>query len=146
MKSQVNYNVLGEFLEYDDLQLEFDRVTNNIRNIDIDYGIDIIFKYYRKYGFPHYTIREEEKHQHMKKLQKFDVNTILDGDRIIQTMHCLRLAWSYFPHFWNIQCGNAKMTPWDIFHDDDKFKSTIKKTWNDRDWETMHCLNNSITI
>tara|TARA_B100000287_G_scaffold395937_1_gene411179 strand:- start:105 stop:1196 length:1092 start_codon:yes stop_codon:yes gene_type:complete len=135
MKSKVDYDVLDKFTDYDELYLEFERVTNDIRNVDIDYGIDIIFKYYRKYGFPHYTIREEEKHQHMKKLTRFDHNSILDGDKIIQTMHCLRLAWSYFPHFWDVQCGHAKMTPWEIFHDDDKFKSTIKKTWN---WSAKH--------
>ena len=135
MKSQVNYNVLGEFLEYDDLQLEFDKVTNNIDDVDMDYGIDVIFKYYRKYGFPHYTIREEEKHQHMRKLKKFDVDTILDGDKIIQTMHSLRLAWSYFPHFWEVKCGNSMRSPMETYLDDDKFKSTIRKTWK---WELKH--------
>ena len=28
--SKVDYKVLGEFLDYDDLQLEYDRVINNI--------------------------------------------------------------------------------------------------------------------
>ena len=135
MKSQVDYEVLGKFTEYDELALEFHKVTNDVRNYDIEYGVDVIFRYYRKTGFPHYTIREEEKHQHMRKLKQFDHNSILDGDKIVQTMHCLRLAWSYFPHFWNIQCGNAKMTPWEIFHDDDKFKSTIRKCWK---WQLKH--------
>ena len=61
MKSKVDYDVLDKFTDYEELYLEYDRVTNNIDIIDIDYGVDIIFKYYRKYGFPHYTIREEEK-------------------------------------------------------------------------------------
>ena len=87
MKSKVDYDILDKFTDYDELYLEFERVTNDLRNVDIDYGIDVIFKYYRKYGFPHYTIREEEKHQHMRKLTKFDHNSILDGDKIIQTMH-----------------------------------------------------------
>ena len=72
----------------------------------------------------------------MRKLKQFNHNSILDGDKIVQTMHCLRLAWSYFePHFWDVQCGNAKMTPWEIFHDDDKFKSTIRKCWK---WQLKH--------
>ena len=45
-------------------------------------------------------------------------------------MHCLRLAWTYFPHFWEVRCGGAKMSPMEIFLDDDKLKSTIRKTWN----------------
>jgi hypothetical protein len=126
----VNYEVLNKFLDTDTLELEYHRVTNNIKKLDIEEGIAVIFKYYREQGFPHYTIRDDEKYVHMKKLKKFDVNTILDGDRIVQTMHCLRLAWTYFPHFWEVRCGSAKMSPMEIFLDDDKLKSTIRKTWN----------------
>jgi len=133
--TKVDYDVVGEFLDYDDLYLEFDRVTNNIDIVDIDYGVDVIFNYYRKYGFPHYKIREEEKHLHMKKLKKFDINTIIDGDKIIQTMHCLRLAWSYFPHFWEVRCGNSMRSPMETYLDDDKFTSTIRKCWK---WELKH--------
>jgi hypothetical protein len=126
----VNYEVLNKFLDTDTLELEYHRVTNNIKKFDIEEGIVVIFKYYREQGFPHYTIRDDEKYEHMKKLKKFDVNTILDGDKIVQTMHCLRLAWTYFPHFWEVRCGSAKMSPMEIFLDDDKLKSTIRKTWN----------------
>ena len=131
----VNYEVLNKFLDTDTLELEYHRVTNDIRNIDIEYGIEIIFKYYRKFGFPHYKIREEEKYEHMRKLKKFDIDTILVDNHIVQTMHCLRLAWTYFPHFWEIRCGNAKQSPMEIFHDDKKFKSTIRKCWN---WSKKH--------
>ncbi len=126
----VNYNVLNKYLDVDSLDLEYDRVVNDIKNVDIEYGIEVIFKYYRKHGFPHYTIREDEKYDHLKKLRKFNVNTIFEDNKIIQTMHCLRLAWTYFPHFWEVRCGGAKMSPMEIFLDDDKLKSTIRKTWN----------------
>ena len=126
----VNYEVLNKFLDADTLELEYHRVTNNIKELDIEEGIAVIFKYYREHGFPHYTIRDDEKYKHMKKLKKFDVDTILDNDKIVQTMHCLRLAWTYFPHFWEVRCGSAKMSPMEIFLDDDKLKSTIRKTWN----------------
>ena len=131
----VDYEVLNKFLDVDTLELEYYRVTNDIRNIDIEYGIEIIFKYYRKFGFPHYKIREEEKYEHMRKLKKFDIDTILVENHIVQTMHCLRIAWTYFPHFWEIRCGNAKQSPMEIFHDDKKFKSTIRKCWN---WSKKH--------
>ena len=65
----------------------------------------------------------------MGKLQKFDIDTILDGDKIVQTMHGLRMAWTYFPHFWEVRCGSAKQSPMEIFYDDEKFKRTIKKCW-----------------
>ena len=125
-----NPNVLSEFLGYDEKDLEFDKVVNDLDNCDIEYGIEVIFNHYRKHGFPHYTIREDEKHQHMRKLQRFDVDTIFKDNQIIQTMHGLRMAWTYFPFFWEVQCGNAKLTPMETFLDDDKFKSVIRKCWN----------------
>ena len=130
--SKIDYNVLGKFFDYEKDELEFDEVIKSTSDldIDIDNAVDVIFKHYRKHGFPHYTIREDEKHKHMKNLINFDHNTIIDGDRLIQTMHALRLAWTYFePHFWNVSCGNAKMTPWENFHDDEEFKKVLKKTW-----------------
>ena len=36
-------------------------------------------------------------------------------------MHGLRW-WTYFPHFWEVQCGNAR-TPMETFLDDDKFNA-----------------------
>ena len=131
----VNYEVLNKFLDADTLELEYHRVTNNIKELDIEKGIDVIFDYYRKFGFPHYTIRDDERYDHMRKLKKFDVGTIFKDNQIIQTMHCLRLAWTYFPHFWKVRCGSAKQSPMDIYNDDEKFKKTIRKCWN---WSIKH--------
>ena len=124
-----NPNVLSEFLGYDEKDLEFDKVVSDLDNCDLEYGIEVIFNHYRKHGFPHYTIREDEKHQHMRKLQRFDVDTIFKDNQIIQTMHGLRMAWTYFPHFWEVQCGTASRTPMETFLDDDKFRAVIKKCW-----------------
>ncbi len=133
--TRVNYETLGKFVDIDEKDLEFERVTNSIDVVDREYGVEVIFDYYRRHGFPHYTIREDEKHEHMRKLKKFDVDTIYQDNQIVQTMHCLRLAWSYFPFFWEIRCGHAKKSPMEVFHDDDLFKSTIRKCWN---WEQKH--------
>jgi|TARA_B100000287_G_scaffold35824_1_gene33003 hypothetical protein len=130
MTNKVNYDILNKFTNYDELDLEFNKVTSDIRQYDIEHGIDVIFKYYRRNGFPHYTIREEEKHQHMRKLRQFNHKSLLDGDVIIQTMHALRLAWTYFePHFWKVRCGGSKRTAWENFHDDEQLRKIIRKTW-----------------
>ena len=125
----VDYEVLNKFLDIDSLELEYHRVTNNISDIDIEEGVEIIFKYYRERGFPHYTVREDEKYTHMKKLRKFDIDTIFIDNQIIQTMHCLRLAWNYFPHWVEVQCGSSKMPPMGYFNDDTMLKGIIRKTW-----------------
>ena len=87
----VDYDVLEKFTDLDSLELDFQRVTDDITNIDIDYGVDVIFNYYRKFGFFHYKIREEEKHQQLQQIKKFNVNGIFENNQIIQTMHGLRL-------------------------------------------------------
>ena len=125
----VDYEVLNKFLDIDSLELEYHRVTNNINDVDIEDGVEIIFKYYREHGFPHYKVREDEKYTHMKKLRKFDVNNIFIDNQIIQTMHALRLAWNYFPHWVDVQCGSSKMPPIGYFNDDTMLKGIIRKTW-----------------
>ena len=124
-----NSDVLTTFLGYDEIDLEFEKIASDLDSHDIEHGVEVIFDYYRRNGFPHYTVREDEKHQHMRKIQRFDVDTIFKDNQIIQTMHGLRMAWTYFPHFWEVQCGNAMRTPMETFLDDEKFKSVIKKCW-----------------
>ena len=94
-----NTAILTDVFGYDELDVKFEKITNNLDNYDVDDGVEVIFNYYRKHGFPHYTIREDEKHQHMRKMQRFDTDTIFKDNKIVQTMHGLRLAWTYFPHF-----------------------------------------------
>ena len=135
LMTRVNYETLGKFIDIDEKDLEFERVTNSIDVVDREYGVEVIFDYYRRHGFPHYKIREDEKHEHMRKLKKFDVDTIFIDNQIVQTMHCLRLAWSYFPFFWEVQCGHSRTSPMQAFNDDKIFKSVITKCWN---WEQKH--------
>ena len=85
--------ILTEVMGYNPMDLEYERVINSIDTTDQDYGVDVIFDYYRRHGFPHYQIREDEKHQHMRKMQRFDTDTIFKDNKIVQTMHGLRLAW-----------------------------------------------------
>ena len=60
-----NTQVLSETFGYDKDDLEFEKVINDLDNNDIEYGIEVIFNYYRRHGFPHYKVREDEKHAHM---------------------------------------------------------------------------------
>ena len=67
--TRVNYKTLGQFIDIDEKDLEFERVTNSIDVVDREYGVEVIFDYYRRHGFPHCTIREEEKQQ-IRELQR----------------------------------------------------------------------------
>ena len=64
--ARVNYETLGKLIDVDEKDLEFERVTNSIDVVDREYGVEVIFDYYRRHGFPHYQIREEEKRKRRK--------------------------------------------------------------------------------
>ena len=107
----------------------FLEVTENLLEHDKDYVVDVAFNYFRRNGFPHYHIEKGEKITQMDKLIRFNHISLLDGDNINQSMHSLRLAWSYFPHFWNVRCGSSKYTPLDVFNDDNLLKNTLSKAY-----------------
>ena len=85
-----------------------------------------IYDYYRQNGFPYYPTDMEIREKDFNKLKNYNRTTLFESDVIKQTMHGLGLAWSYFPHAFNIKCGN-KMTPYEAFMDNDIFLNVIYK-------------------
>lgn len=128
MGKGVDLNSISRFFDVDVLDVEYKQVVKDVSLYDEEYVIDIIYRYYRKHGFPHYKVSESEKYEQYNAVKKFNAMSILKGDEITQTMHSLRLLWTYFPHFWEVPCGTAKFTPMDVFNDDELFKVAIKKT------------------
>jgi hypothetical protein len=132
----VNYATFAKYITHDELELEYQQICENINLIeDVPHALDIIFKYHRKKGFPHYVVSDQQKADDMKSLSEFDESTLFKNGYIDQTMHALGLAWSYFPHWVEVKCGNSKMRPIDYWNDDDKLKEIIRKTWN---WHLKH--------
>lgn len=87
-----------------------------------------IFQYYRKKGFPYYPTDMETRQKDFDKLKNFNYKSIFDNENYIikQSMHGLGLAWSYFPHSFDVKC-NDKMTPYEAFMNDEIFKNVIHK-------------------
>jgi hypothetical protein len=137
----MKWDVYSKFIDVDQLDVDFLQVTDNISTVDREWGEDVIFRYYRQIGFPHYNINTFEKQTHFYQLQNFDETTIFKDGKLDQTMHSLRLAWSYFPHHWDVRCGNS-VSPMEAFNDDDILRKVIRKTW---DWVISHQDNNKFT-
>jgi len=85
-----------------------------------------IFDYYRENGFPYYSTDMETRQKDFKKLMSYDRSTLFENDVVKQTMHGLGLAWSYFPHSFDVKCGNM-ITPYEAFMDDEIFMKVIRK-------------------
>ena len=132
----INYESFGKFIEHNELDLEYHRVTQDVFEIeDVDFALEIIFKYHRQKGFPHYDIPTHRRVQQFKSLKRFDEQTLFKDGKIDQTMHGLSLAWTYFPHWVNVICGSSKLSPIEYWNNDDKLKEIIRKTWN---WQIKH--------
>ncbi len=90
--------------------------------------IDAVFAHYRETGFPYFKTTKEFRDNEFRKLAAYDFKRTIDRkNRVIgQSMHGLSLAWSYFPHSWNVEC-NGLRTPLAAFNDDKILKAMIKK-------------------
>lgn len=127
----INYTTFARYVEHDELELEYQRICENINLIsDVSSALETIFQYHRKRGFPHYLVNDQQKAEDMKTLSDFDETTLFKDGYIDQSMHCLSLAWNYFPHWVEVRCGNNKMRPIDYWNSDSKLKEIIRKTWN----------------
>jgi hypothetical protein len=51
---------------------------------------------------------------------------LIDGDIVKQTMHGLKLAWSYHNHSWSVRCGTMR-TPVEVYESDTLFRGAIHK-------------------
>ena len=93
----------------------------------MDQYIQSVFNYYRNIrGFPHFEYSKEKNIQKFKKLCLYDSKSLLVNKHIRQTMHGLDIAWSYFPHVWDIQQGDC-LTPMQVFNDDNMLVDAIKR-------------------
>lgn len=98
----------------------------NMSPNELEYFKSQIFYYYRFAGFPFYPTDKEYRDREFEKLINYDHSNVIVGDTIKQTMHGLALAWSYFPHAYDVKCNN-KLTPYEVFKDDEKFMKVIEK-------------------
>jgi len=106
-----------------------------VTTLNKDLKIQQLFDYWRKVGFPNYSSLSYDKYHELQKLIKFDESSIVQGGDLQQTMHGCGLLWTYFPHWVEVLCGDAKTSLLDNWNDDTKLISLIRKTY---DWQLKH--------
>ena len=84
-----------------------------------------ILSRWRERGFPYYSTDFSKREQEWEKFLRSPRN-IIDGDIIRQTMAGLALAWSYFPHAWEVRVRKSR-TPMDIWNSDELMLHAIKR-------------------
>lgn len=103
-----------------------ERHWKNMTDDELNEFANLIFNYYRQEGFPYYPTDKESRQKDFNKLIKYDRINLFQDDVVKQTMHGLGLAWSYFPHAFDVKCGD-KITPYEAFMNDDIFLKVIHK-------------------
>lgn len=98
----------------------------NMNENQLDEYVEKIFNYYRSTGFPFYRTDYKYRFDEYHKLRNYDYENIIKDDVVQQSMHGLGLAWSFFPHAFEVKCSN-KMSPMDAFSNDEIFRKVIKK-------------------
>jgi len=88
--------------------------------------LDTAYAYVLSRGFPYYEFSLDEKKKELEKIKKYDFSKIIHDDIVKQTMHGLGLAWSYFPHAWEVKTRNMK-TPMEVFEDKDLLKKAVDR-------------------
>lgn len=68
----------------------------------------------RRRGFPYYFLDSAQKTGELRKLVAYNHSSLIQRGVVRQTMHGLKLAWSYFHHSWEVPAG-GKRTPMELF-------------------------------
>jgi len=103
-----------------------EKYWRNMSESQLEDFTQLIFDYYRQEGFPYYSTDDEYRQKEFDKLMKYDRTSLFEDDVVKQTMHGLGLAWSYFPHAFNVKSGNM-ITPYEAFMNDEIFMKVIRK-------------------
>ena len=86
--------------------------------------LSMAFKYARKRGMPYYSYSHDEKLIEFDKIKRANFKNGIEGNEVLQLLHGLGLAWSYFPHHWEVQVLKMKR-PIDVYNDDKLLKKAL---------------------
>jgi len=87
--------------------------------------IDLLFEYYRSYGFPYVSLTDEQKNIRINRVIR-SLSPLLDNNELQHNLIGIDLANSFHPNM--IKAGyNNMMSPYQAFYDDIKFKDCIKR-------------------
>lgn len=85
-----------------------------------------ILSLWRGRGFPYYSTDFSTREHEWERFVRSGSKTVLYGDTIRQTMAGLALAWSYFPHAWEIRVRRS-LSPMDVWESDELMLRAIKR-------------------
>lgn len=90
--------------------------------------VDLLFEYYRRTGFPHNRLTDEQKINRMGRIIKTK-DILLEDNHLPQNIQGLDLANSFHPHMMKVKYGGPRKdkSPYETFENDDSLKDCINR-------------------
>src|SRR5438309_10934723 len=97
-----------------------------LSKVDREATVELCFRYWRRRGFPYYSLSDDDIVEDYRQLELVDSRRILIGGEIQMSMVGVRLANFFHPQLWEVPVRRAH-TPLERFHDDAKLRNLIRK-------------------
>jgi 16S rRNA G966 N2-methylase RsmD len=88
--------------------------------------VEILFQYYRRNGFPHVSLTDEQKENRLNRIIK-SKNILLEGDHLQINHQGIDLSNSYHHHMMDAYYSNGNLSPMETFKNDVKLKDCINR-------------------
>ena len=96
---------------------------------NIDEEVEKLLKYYRVHGYPNYSENDYSTEQELFKLISLNESELLQDKIIKQSMVGCGVLWKWFPHWCEVKCNGYKESLIELWNDDDKLRTLLKKTY-----------------
>ena len=96
---------------------------------DIDDAVEELFLYYRKTGFPNYELSQYDYKKELSNIKKYPTDKTIDHKNLRHTMPGCGFLWTFFPHWIDITYKNQNKSIRELWEDDEKLKTLIRKTY-----------------
>jgi hypothetical protein len=90
--------------------------------------VEACFRYWRRRGFPHYSLNAYEMVREYDCLQAVPKDRNFSGDEIQMSMIGVKLANYFHPQMWAVKTKRSR-TPFKCFHDDAALRKLIRKAF-----------------
>jgi SAM-dependent methyltransferase len=111
-----------------------------LRRSERDRLVEECFVYWRKRGFPYYSLTDQEIEMEYFRVASAHKENILLKDEIRVSMAGVRLANLFHPQMWSVRVGSAR-TALESFNDDGKLRKLIVRSLNV--WPDRYAVNES---
>jgi len=88
--------------------------------------VELLFQYYRRNGFPHNFLNDEQKENRLNRVIK-SKNILLEDNHLQMNHQGIDLANHFHPHMMEAYYSRGENSPMETFKDDDKLKDCINR-------------------